>query len=174
MVRFPLLVVTLVCASAPFAAAQTGTLKSDLLADWLAMKDTMMRISEAMPEEKYSYRSTPAQRPFGEQILHVADGNRIGMGLLGTNVTPPVIDMKATRKADIVKSLADSYDFGAAVVRALDDQTLLEPVRTLPFLGMSTRARTIYFELSHAWDIYGQMAVYLRLNGVVPPASQRP
>ena len=117
MVRFPLLVVTLVCASAPFAAAQTGTLKSDLLADWLAMKDTMMRISEAMPEEKYSYRSTPAQRSFGEQILHVADGNRIGMGLLGTNVTPPVIDMKATRKADIVKSLADSYDFGAAVVR---------------------------------------------------------
>jgi hypothetical protein len=113
------------------------------------------------------------QHSFGEQILYVADGNRIGMGLLG-RTSAPVIDMKATRKADIVKSLADSYDFGAAVIRALGDHALLEPVRTLPFLGMSTRARTIYFELSHAWDIYGQMAVYLRLNGVVPPASQRP
>jgi len=168
------LVCPLVLLTMSSAGAQSPSLKDDLLKDWLTMKDTMMKISEAMPEDKYSYKSTPPQRNFGEQILHVADGNRIGMGLLGTKATPPVIDMKATRKADILKSLAESYDFGAAVISELTDQSLLEPIRTLPFLGTSTRARTVYFELSHAWDIYGQMAVYLRLNGITPPASQRP
>jgi uncharacterized damage-inducible protein DinB len=42
------------------------------------------------------------------------------------------------------------------------------------FLGPSTRARIVFFLIAHSQDIYGQMAVYLRLNGVVPPASQRP
>jgi hypothetical protein len=42
------------------------------------------------------------------------------------------------------------------------------------FLGPSSRARIVYFLIGHTWDIYGQMAVYLRLNGKVPPASQRP
>ncbi len=42
------------------------------------------------------------------------------------------------------------------------------------FLGPSTRARVLSFLIGHSWDIYGQMVVYLRLNGAVPPASQRP
>jgi len=41
-------------------------------------------------------------------------------------------------------------------------------------LGPSSKARVIYFLLGHTWDIYGQMAVYLRLNGIVPPRSDRP
>ncbi|OFV90548.1 MAG: hypothetical protein A3G76_07435 [Acidobacteria bacterium RIFCSPLOWO2_12_FULL_65_11] len=158
----------------PRLAAQSATLKGDLLNDWLSMKDAMMKIADAMPEEKFSFKTTPPQRTFGEQILHVADGNRIGMGMLGSGVAPPTIDMKATGKADILKALADSYDFGAAVISAQTDQSLLETVRTLPFLGATTRARVIWFDLEHAWDIYGQMVVYLRVNGIVPPASQRP
>jgi hypothetical protein len=41
-------------------------------------------------------------------------------------------------------------------------------------MGPSTRARVMFFLNSHTQDIYGQMAVYLRLNGITPPASQRP
>ena len=51
---------------------------------------------------------------------------------------------------------------------------MMQTVQTNQFLGPSSRARVIYFLLGHTWDIYGQMAVYLRLNGLVPPASQRP
>ena len=50
---------------------------------------------------------------------------------------------------------------------------MLATVPGPPFLEASTRAHIIYFTVGHTWDIYGQMAVYLRLNGVVPPASQR-
>ena len=42
-----------------------------------------------------------------------------------------------------------------------------------PFLGQPSRVRLVYFVIGHAWDIYGQMVVYLRLNGIVPPASRR-
>jgi uncharacterized damage-inducible protein DinB len=41
------------------------------------------------------------------------------------------------------------------------------------FMGPSTKARVVYYVIGHTWDIYGQMAVYLRLNGMTPPASQR-
>jgi hypothetical protein len=47
-------------------------------------------------------------------------------------------------------------------------------VQTNQFLGPSSKARVIYFLIGHTWDIYGQMAVYLRLNGIVPPRSDRP
>ena len=40
-------------------------------------------------------------------------------------------------------------------------------------MGPSTRVRAVYYVIGHTWDIYGQMAVYLRLNGITPPASQR-
>ena len=67
-----------------------------------------------------------------------------------------------------------SFDYGAAVIDEFDDRTLMEVVQTNRFLGPSSRARVIWFLLGHTWDIYGQMVVYLRLNGGVPPASQRP
>jgi uncharacterized damage-inducible protein DinB len=134
----------------------------------------MLKIANAMPEDTFSFKPTPPEQTFGERILHVADGNRIGMGMLGAKITPPTIDMKATSKADILRALGDSYDFGAAVLQAQTDQSMLETVRTLPFLGATTRARVVWFEMEHAWDIYGQLVVYLRVNGLVPPASQRP
>jgi len=68
-----------------------------------------------------------------------------------------------------------SFDYGIAVLKELNDQTILQPAAMPPgFLGPSSRARMFTFLIGHTWDIYGQMAVYLRLNGVVPPASVRP
>ena len=48
-----------------------------------------------------------------------------------------------------------------------------ESTRFDRFMGPSTKARVVYYVIGHTWDIYGQMVVYLRLNGITPPASQR-
>ena len=72
-----------------------------------------------------------------------------------------------------IKALADSFDYGTAILKEQTDQTMLQTVNA-PFIGPSTRARAFTFLIGHTWDIYGQLAVYLRLNGHVPPASQRP
>ena len=65
-------------------AAFTQTLSGDVLADWQRMKQIMMGIADAMPEDQFDYASTPEQRTFGEQILHVAGGNVMLMGLRGS------------------------------------------------------------------------------------------
>ena len=168
----------LLLAGAATAAAQT--LASDLQQDWQRMQQIMMGIADAMPEDGFDYASTPEQRTFGEQILHVAGGNVMLMGFLGAQAEGPAIDRTNTRtfgytatsKADVLAALADSYDYGAAALAEFDDDTLLARVQGPPFLQQPSRLRLAYFVIGHAWDIYGQMAVYLRLNGVVPPASR--
>jgi len=156
------------------AAAQQMSLKAELLKDWLEMKSVMVKIAEAMPDDKYSFKSTPPQRDFGQQVLHVAGGNVAYLRNLGGSATPPAFQRDATAKAEIIKALADSFDYGTAVITEQTDQTMLQTVTTNQYLGPSSRARVIYFLLGHAWDIYGQMAVYLRLNGITPPRSERP
>jgi uncharacterized damage-inducible protein DinB len=84
--------------------------------------------------------------------------------------------MKATARAEILKTLEDSFDFGTAALKEQTDQTMLaqaESTRFDRFMGPSTRARVVSYVMGHTWDIYGQMVVYLRLNGITPPASQR-
>lgn len=151
-------------------AAQSVTVQGDLLTDWTSMKDTMMKIADAMPEDKLAYKPTPAQRSYREQILHVAVDNVALIKLLGAKTPAPVIDKNAASKAEALKALADSFDYGSAVLRAQTDRSIAEEVRVPNFVG--TRARLVWSAIGHAWDEYGVMTVYLRLNGIVPPASR--
>ncbi len=165
-----------VVASALVAHAQSASIRDGALQDWTRLKDTMMKISDAMPEAKFGFRATPPERTFGEQILHVAEANVVQMGRLASKATPPALNMKAVGKAEILKSLADSFDFGTAALNEQTDESMLlaaENTRFDRFMGRSTRARVVYYVIGHTWDIYGQMVVYLRLNGITPPASQR-
>jgi uncharacterized damage-inducible protein DinB len=155
-------------------SAQSATLNTELLKDWTEQKSTMMKIADAMPEDKLSYKSTPPQRDYGQQILHVAGANVMYLRFFGGKAPAPTINRNATSKAEILKALADSFDYGTALINEQTDQSMMQTVQTNQFLGPSSKARVIYFLIGHTWDIYGQMAVYLRLNGIVPPASQRP
>lgn len=164
----------LVAAPRP-AAAQSPSIQAELLKDWTALKDTMDKLANAMPEDKYTLKPTPAQQSFGERVIHVATVNVGLMRLLGGQATAPTIDAKATTKAAAIKSLNDSFDYGIALIKEQGDQTIMMAVANPPgFIGPSSRARIVYTLLGHTWDIYGQLAVYLRLGGGVPPASQRP
>jgi uncharacterized damage-inducible protein DinB len=168
------IVLLLFTAAATRPAAQSANLNAELLKDWTDQKTMMMKIADAMPEEKFSYKSTPAQRDYGQQILHVAGGNLIYLRFFGGKAAAPAINRTATAKTEILKALADSFDYGTALIKEQTDQSMMQTVQTNQYLGPSSRARVIYFLIGHTWDIYGQMAVYLRLNGIVPPASQRP
>jgi len=156
------------------AQMEKVSLQAELLKDWIGLKETMHKIAAEMPADKYSFKPTPAQETFGERTVHVATTNVYFLGLLGGTATKPTIDPKATSKDSALKALDDSFDYGAAILKQQTDETLLQSVASAPkFMGPSSRARIIAFLAGHTWDIYGQMAVYLRLNGQVPPASQR-
>jgi uncharacterized damage-inducible protein DinB len=170
-VTFGLLVML---ANAVPACAQGASLRAELLRDWLDMKTTLHALAEAMPADRFGYRATPPQRDFSQQVLHVANANVLNLRFLGAKAQAPTINRQATAKAEVIQAMDASFDYGAAVIGEFDDRTLMEVVQTNAFLGPSPRARVLWFLLGHSWDIYGQLVVYLRLNGGVPPASDRP
>ena len=172
MVRF--LVGFALLLSTSSATAQSSTLNRELLKDWIDMKETLVKLANAMPEDKFAFKTTPAQRDFGQQVLHIAGGNVINLNFLRGKAMPPAINRNAKAKAEIIKAMIDSFDYGEALIKEQTPESMFEVVQTNQFLGPSSRARVIYFLIGHSWDIYGQMVVYLRLNGGVPPASQRP
>jgi hypothetical protein len=156
------------------AAPACETLACDVLADWERTRALITAIAEAMPEDKFSYKSTPAQRSFAEQVLHIAGTDVRLLGTLGAKAMAPEINMKATSKADVLAELKKSFDYGGAVIKEFNDAQLTERIKSLPFLGpTASRVRVIYYDLAHTQDIYGQMVVYVRLNGITPPASNR-
>ena len=118
--------------TAPTAIAQTATLSADVAKDWKAQRETMMRIADAMPEDKFGFKATPPQRSWGEQVLHVAGGNLFLMRFLnGKTPALPVntadmatFGLKASTKAEYLKALSDSFDYG--------DAELVFEVRGLP------------------------------------------
>jgi hypothetical protein len=171
----PILAVVLCLVITPAAAhGQSTSLRDELLRDWVELKATMRALAEAMPDDRYTFRATPPQRDFGQQVVHVATANVLNLRFLGGTAQPPAIDRAATGKAAAIAAMDASFDYGEALLREQSDASLMEVVQTNAFLGPSSRARVLYFLLGHTWDIYGQMVVYLRLNGGVPPASQRP
>jgi len=159
---------------APPAAPTITTLAGDVQADWAIHKELLVNATDAMPDDKFGYKPTPAQRSYGEQIMHVVQINQFVAGVLGK--TPaPAINLKAATKAEVTTALRQSMDYWEVVLKEFTDQQLNERVAVPPGpLGLSaSRQRAIYWCMQHNWDIYGQMVVYLRLNGIVPPASRR-
>jgi uncharacterized damage-inducible protein DinB len=159
-------------AAAPAPAPGGAAVRADLIKDWERQKATLLAIADAMPEDKFGFKSTPAQRSFAEQIMHVATVNVDILKLVGGQAPPPTFTAESAKtKADILKALGESYDHGIALLNEQTDASITGTVEAA-FLGPSTRARVFWFLLGHSMDIYGQLAVYLRLNGIVPPASR--
>ena len=172
-VMFTMAAAALFAMTATTATAQGVTLAGDMVKDWQQQKATMMAIADAMPEDKFGFKSTPAQRSYGEQVMHVVQINQMLLGTLGAKTAAPAVNMKATSRADILKALQQSYDYGEAAFKEFNDAAWVQPVMGPRFIGQATRVRIANFAMTHTMDIYGQMVVYLRLNGIVPPASRR-
>ena len=164
-----------VVAQGAAAPSVTASIQAEMLKDWTDLKDTLVKIANEMPADRYSFRPTPPQETFGRRVVHIAVGANRFLQLLGGKAPAPTVDANgaALTKAAAMKAMADMFDYGTAILKEQTDQTMLQTVNA-PFLGASSRARVFTFLIGHTWDLYGQLAVYLRLQGHVPPASQRP
>ena len=169
--------ILLIASPAPVLAQgrAPASIQAEMLKDWTDLKETLMKIANEMPAEGYNFKPTPPQETFGRRVVHIAVGGNRFLELMGGKAAAPKIDAAsaAMSKAAAMKALADSFDYGTAIIKDQTDQSMLQTVDA-PFLGSSSRARVFTFVMGHTWDLYGQLAVYLRLQGHVPPASQRP
>lgn len=144
----------------------------------------MMGAVRAMPEDKFSFAPTPSifapsqqtqfqgVRTFGQQAIHVAQANYSFFAALsglkpGVNIGAME---KLTSKGDIVAALAGSFRFGHEAIASLTPANAFQVLQTNE-PGLQTRATLAAFAIAHANDHYGQIVEYLRMNGMVPPAS---
>jgi len=144
-------------------------------------ENLLMGIAKAMPAEKYGFAPSqaifvPAQkteytgvRTFGGLVIHVAQANYRYGTLFGVGMKPEIDPMTLTGLKDkdaIVAALAASFAFLHKAVATITTANAFEAVR-----GQSTRATVSAGVVVHCADEYGQMVEYLRMNGIVPPAS---
>ncbi len=156
-----------------------STLACEVENDWTRNNVLVQGLANAMPEDKFAFKPTPAQQSFGERVLHVAQINLLLLQALGSKVPAPPIDMTATSKVAAMGALERVGAYGVAVIKDLGDQGLParidSPGPMAFFMGPKvSRQRVIYFLMTHSQDTYGQLVVYARLSGVTPPASRQP
>ena len=145
----------------------------------------VVEVADAMPADKFDFSPEKLNisgsdykgvRTFGQQLKHVAASNYlIWSPITGEKALDTVNDGKGpdgmTAKADIIKYLKDSFAFGHKSVATLNSSNLVEPI-TSSSGRPTTRLFLATFAAAHCFDHYGQIIEYLRMNGIVPPASR--
>jgi uncharacterized damage-inducible protein DinB len=143
------------------------------------LAQSFVGLADAMPAEKYGFKPTTGEfkdvRTFGEQVKHVACSNS-GFFNDIEKKTPPADcaaggPSPAKTKAELMAYLRESFDYAQRVLRTMTTANALEPVSG-PYGGKSTRIGIATLAVWHGSDHYGQLVVYLRMNGIVPPASR--
>ena len=137
--------------------------------------------AEAMPEDKYNFAPTAGEfkgvRTFAQQVKHVAAVNYVlGSAILGEK---PPVEIKGengpdnmTSKADIVKFLKDSFAYTHKAAQSVTDKNIADVVQSPFGPNKTSKTSLVLIMFGHPFDHYGQMVEYLRMNGIVPPASR--
>jgi uncharacterized damage-inducible protein DinB len=176
---------TLLLGAVWLAAAQSGTAQTSVLAplktQWENTRHLVEGLVAQVPEDKYDFRPTPEVRSFREQFTHLIGENFRFMAQAAGETAP--MEMSAIEKLkgrdEIIQALKDSYDYGAKVWTGMTDQKAMEMIAGR---GGQQQARwaPILANIIDNMDHYGNLVVYVRLNGMVPartagqPQRQQP
>ena len=145
-----------------------------LLDSWNDIGRKLIAMAEDMPEDKYDFKPTPAQRTFAEQLLHAAGGNYFfinpAKGLKPPEGDPKRADYKT--KAAVVAFVHKSFDDGAALIKSKGEPGLND-VFIDPFSKQQVRVGDYAWGfIEHSGEHYGQLVVYYRVMGLAPPESR--
>jgi len=133
-------------------------------------KNTLAAI-DAMPADKFGYKPTPDQMSFGHLVVHIAESNNGLCAKIADVPAPKVDELKETDPKDkLLAAARASFDFCSTALANVDDSKLGDNVDFGRVQG--PRAMGVFF-LAGGWaDHYGAAAMYLRLNGILPPTAQ--
>ena len=139
------------------------------------MSGEVISAAEAMPADKYDFAPTAGNfagvRTFGSEVQHIAEANYFFFSGFGLSGAPDDAKLKALKSKDeLVQALKDSFDYAQKGIDTITPQNAFMEVGS----GKVKMARAGWATLTiaHSMDHYGQMVEYLRMNGIVPPASQ--
>ncbi len=154
--------------------AQSKNPVSDVLREMLKgrAKNTIAAFEE-MPADKFGFKPTPAQMSYGELAAHIVEGNYYFCANVGDVPQPKIAELKGSESKDaLVAAIKSSFDFcGEALTKAGDSKMTSD----ITWFDGKPRSRAwAFLGLASSWaDHYGMAAMYLRLNGVLPPTAKK-
>ena len=153
--------------SAPIANPVSSTVKSQLT----RFSKNMVAAAESMPAEKYGFKPSPEMNSFGHLVIHIVQSNNLLCSKISGAAAPDTKLADTDGKDKLVAGLKASFDFCSTALANVDDSKLGESM-TLFGNHPASRAAAL-IALSDGWnDHYGAQAIYLRLNGILPPTAQ--
>jgi uncharacterized damage-inducible protein DinB len=146
-----------------------------VLDSWNDIARKLIAMAEDFPEDKYDFKPTPAQRSFAEQLLHAANANyyftNLAMGLKPPAEEDPKRDQYKS-KADVVAFVKKAFGDGAVAIKSKGDKGMSDMI-VVPYNHQQARiADMAWGFIEHSGEHYGQLVVYYRLAGLVPPESR--
>jgi len=146
-------------------------LSADIRRDYQSVKNYVTQSAEKMSEADYEFKPSPDVRTFAQQIAHVSD-DQYNLCASSKNETRKAaytdIEDRLSKKADLVPALKEAFAYCDAAYDALTDASAADVVK-FP----RTRFAMLNWNLWHTWEHYGNIVVYLRIKGLVPPSSER-
>ena len=156
-------------------AAQQGNPVADAFRDNAKQEGkNLIAAAEEFPADKFSFKPTPAQMSFGDIVVHLSQGNDYLCGSIGGVKAPTRTKVDAgDAKPALVARLKETFAFCDQALAPLTDANLAEQ---LPFFGgrKMSRAGVMTVTVADWADHYSQSAIYLRLNGLLPPTAKKP
>lgn len=159
---------------AQIAPKGTG-FRAEYLAELTVAEDHVVRLAEAIPSEKYTWRPADGVRSISEVLLHIASSNFNLPRVLGVEpregMLGPEYDRSSSEKTAVVTAVRQSFTFLRAAIEMLNDA---DDERTIEwFDGRNTYRGILYFMARHTGEHTGQLIAYARMNGVTPPWNER-
>ncbi len=169
-----LLAFALVCAAAvPGLAQEKNPVTSTVREILPRQQKNILAAIEEMPADKFSYKPTADQMTFGKLVLHITEGNNMFCGKIAGSAPPKSPELKETDSKDKLLAAAKaSFDFCDSALQKMDDSKLGQKIEA--FGGREATMAWAMIALASSWsDHYGMEAMYLRLNGLLPPTAKK-
>jgi DinB superfamily len=161
--------------AAPAASAQTAPVEnpisSTVKSQLTRFSKNMVAAAESMPAEKFSFKPSPEMNSFGHLVMHIVQSNNFLCAKASGTEAPDAKLADSDGKDKLVSALKASFDFCGTALANVDDSKLGTPMVLFGNRPASRGAALMI--LSDDWyDHYGAQAIYLRLNGILPPTAQ--
>jgi uncharacterized damage-inducible protein DinB len=159
----------------PTAPKPVASPSQAVLLQWNDVGRKLIAMAEDFPEDKYDFKPAPTMQSFAERLIHAAHANDFFTNGVRGEKAPAMDDPKRDQfktKADVVTFVKKSFADGVAAIEAKGDRGMTDIVVD-PFSNQQTRISDFaYGFIEHSGEIYGQLTVYYRTNGMVPPESR--
>jgi uncharacterized damage-inducible protein DinB len=143
----------------------------------MTIRRNLIEAAEAMPPADYAFKPTPQIRSFAELLGHVAFANFYFCAMGKGEAPPSLVNFERTvsDKQGLVKALGDALNYCDGVFKETTDTNANQQVKISGpgGSGQSTRALVLMFNVTHNNEHYGNVVLYLRLKGIVPPSTAR-